>query len=392
MKEILKNKYYFLLSLLIVYFVTDVSFIIKEKLPIIDDYLYGRRFPTKSKGTTPVLIVAFDDETVKRYGYERSVFADAIEGILKGKPKVLGIDNFFCRIRDLKEDLKLIKILENAESNIVLAYFSHELDSFLLRQINPETHESIYKNNNNVTLANVRIAIPSENNEITAFDINPDYYSYEQYLPFPMEVVSKYVGGAVYAPYADAGFDFNTAGIRHCKLGDMMIPSMYESILDYYTFINYTDRDFPSIPLWKVDETDSTIFKDKIVLIGASAPLAGDIVSSPVSKKMPGVYIHAYAIDMLLNRNFITPIELKHQKVMAFIATFIISLIVMFMKRLPAFLITIFSVTGIKFLTDLLFYNYELYVYFTPFLFDLLLTNLLVIVLKLRCSPEKMDT
>ncbi|MBF0519118.1 MAG: CHASE2 domain-containing protein, partial [Nitrospirae bacterium] len=342
---------------------TDVSFIIKEKLPIIDDYLYGRRFPTKSKGTTPVLIVDINDETVKRYGYVRPMYADVIEGILKGKPKVLAIDNFFCRIRDLKEDLKLIKIFENAESNIVLAYFSQELDSFLLRQINPETHERIYKNNNKVTIANITIAIPSKNNEITAFVLNPDYFSYEQYLPFPMEVVSKYVGGAVYVPYADAGFDFNTAGIRHCKLGDMMIPSMYESIPDYYTFINYTDREFPSIPLWRVNETDSTVFKDKIVLIGASAPLAGDILSSPASKKIPGVYILAHAIDMLLNRNFITPVELKLQKVMTFLAAFVISIISLTLKRLPAFFVTIFSIIVIKLLTDVLFYHYLLYMY-----------------------------
>ncbi|MBF0520589.1 MAG: CHASE2 domain-containing protein [Nitrospirae bacterium] len=111
----LRYIYYFLLSFLIAYFVSDISFIIREYLPIIDDYLYGRRFPTKSKSTTPILIVEIDDETVKRYGYlpyKRSLYGEVISRILEGKPKVLGIDIFFIRLETLKTISNLLRYLK----------------------------------------------------------------------------------------------------------------------------------------------------------------------------------------------------------------------------------------------------------------------------------------
>ncbi|MEO5357970.1 MAG: CHASE2 domain-containing protein [Nitrospirae bacterium YQR-1] len=375
--------YSFLLSFLIVYFVTDISFIIREKLPIIDDYLYGRRFPTISKSSTPILIVEIDDETVERHGflpYKRSLYGEVISRILEGKPKVLGIDIFFYKIRDLKDDIKLIKILENAKSNVVLAYEKDEFGMFLLNQINHETKEKLYENNDNVTFANIKTGYVSYNNEDIATDVDYDINNDKYYLPFPIEVVSRYLGGKAYNPYGDHEFDFSSPGIRYCKLGNIAIPSFYKSIFYYYTLINYTDRKFPSIPFWKVKDVEPAVFKDKIVLIAATAHPLGDIHSTPISKKMHGIYNHAHVIDMLLNGNFITPIEQKYQKVLTFLTAFVISLITLTLKRLPAFGVTIFSIIVIKLVTDMLFYNYLLYMYFAPFLFAILLAHLMVIV------------
>ncbi|MBF0464947.1 MAG: CHASE2 domain-containing protein [Nitrospirae bacterium] len=383
----LRYIYSFLLSFLIAYFVTDISFIIREYLPIIDDYLYGRRFPTKSKSTTPILIVEIDDETVKRYGYlpyKRSLYSEVISRILEGKPKVLGIDIFFYKIRDLKDDIKLIKILENANTNVVFAYEKDELERLLLNQVN---HKTAHRNNDNVTFANIKITYYSHNNEEIATDVNTDTFKDKYYLPFPVAVVSRYLGGKDYDPYGDPEFDIFSSGIRHCKLGNIAIPSFYKNFLSYYTFINYTNKKFPSIPFWRVKETEPAVFKDKIVLIAATAQPLGDIHSTPISKKTPGTYILAYTIDMLLNGNFITPVEEKYQKALTFLAAFVISLITLTLKRLPAFFATIFSIIVIKLVTDMLFYHYLLYMYFAPFLFALLITHLIVIVYTNTLKP-----
>ncbi|QWR76480.1 CHASE2 domain-containing protein [Candidatus Magnetomonas plexicatena] len=351
----LRYKYFFLLSFLIAYFVSDVSFIIREYLPIIDDYLYGRRFPTMSKSTTPILIVEIDDETVKRYGYlpyKRSSYGEVISRILEGKPKVLGIDIFFYKIRDLNDDIKLVKILENAKSNVVLAYEKDELDRLLLNQL---SYKTAYRNNDNVTLANAKVTHVSYNNESFAIDVNTDTYKGKDYLPFPFEVVSKYLGGKA-------------------------IHSFYKNLSYHYTLINYTDRKFPSIPFWKVKDTEPAVFKDKIVLIAATSLPLGDIHQTPISKKTPGTYILAYTIDMLLNGNFIVPIDENHQKALTFLAAFVTSLIALTLKRLPAFFVTIFSIIAIKLVTDMLFHDYLIYMYFVPFLFALLITHLIVIV------------
>ncbi|MBF0520590.1 MAG: CHASE2 domain-containing protein [Nitrospirae bacterium] len=213
-----------------------------------------------------------------------------------------------------------------------------------------------------------------------ATNVNTDTYKDKDYLPFPVEVVSKYLGGKAYNPYGDHEFDIFSSGIRHCKLGNIAIPSFYKNAFYYYTFINYTDRKFPSIPFWRVKEVEPAVFKDKIVLIAATALPLGDIHPTPISKKTPGTYILAYTIDMLLNGNFITPIEEKHQKALTFLAAFVISLISLTLKRLPAFFATILSIIAIKLVTDMLFYHYLLYMYFSPFVFALLLTHLIVIV------------
>jgi len=63
-----------------------------------------------------------------------------------------------------------------------------------------------------------------------------------------------------------------------------------------FRYISYYD-------VWK-KRLPGSIFKDKIALIGASAPGLMDLRSTPIDPAYPGVEIHATIIQNILNNNF----------------------------------------------------------------------------------------
>ncbi len=89
-------------------------------------------------------------------------------------------------------------------------------------------------------------------------------------------------------------------------------------VRDRSLLINYIDSlheasglaHFQLIPFVDVidGKTDLNVFKDKMVLIGATASGLGDTFWTPVGE-MPGVEIHAVAMHTILNGNFLKPIH-----------------------------------------------------------------------------------
>jgi adenylate cyclase len=57
------------------------------------------------------------------------------------------------------------------------------------------------------------------------------------------------------------------------------------------------------------NKISASIFKDKIVLVGVSAQATYDDKSTPIAEHVPGVYVHATAIENLLNGQYVHPIE-----------------------------------------------------------------------------------
>lgn len=56
-------------------------------------------------------------------------------------------------------------------------------------------------------------------------------------------------------------------------------------------------------------EVDPLIFKDKIVLVGATAVGIGDVFWTPTGEMMNGIEIHANAIQTILSANFLKPLD-----------------------------------------------------------------------------------
>lgn len=61
---------------------------------------------------------------------------------------------------------------------------------------------------------------------------------------------------------------------------------------------------YPASIILPMDPTDSVkLFKDRIVLIGTSLRYSNDIVTSPLHDRIPGVFLHAMALDNLIHYN-----------------------------------------------------------------------------------------
>ncbi len=89
---------------------------------------------------------------------------------------------------------------------------------------------------------------------------------------------------------------FLNTGAVGATIGSLEIP-------DVDMFINYIgDKDaFTSIPFGEIFAINPAVFTNKIILIGASAELVGDIYFTPISRKTPGVVIIANMIHSIYN-------------------------------------------------------------------------------------------
>ncbi|MBN2515276.1 MAG: CHASE2 domain-containing protein [Deltaproteobacteria bacterium] len=94
-------------------------------------------------------------------------------------------------------------------------------------------------------------------------------------------------------------------GIDAVKIGDMEIPTDEAGriLINYLgpagTFPHYSITDIIN------GRMEKNLFKDKIVLIGATATAIFDLRVTPFSAVYPGIEIHATVIDNILHQNFI---------------------------------------------------------------------------------------
>ena len=90
------------------------------------------------------------------------------------------------------------------------------------------------------------------------------------------------------------------AGIEALKVGDVVVPTQADGTLRVWFAKSDPRR---SIPAWKVLQAnpDLSDLAGKIVFVGASASLLGDIVATPLDPSTPGVEAHAQLIEQILS-------------------------------------------------------------------------------------------
>lgn len=78
--------------------------------------------------------------------------------------------------------------------------------------------------------------------------------------------------------------------------------------------IRFTSPDaFPPLPLyeiflpatWRANFAEGVFFKDKVVIVGASAQVMHDVVSTPVSPSLPGPALHLHAMAAAISHEFL---------------------------------------------------------------------------------------
>jgi adenylate cyclase len=254
-----------------------------------------------SEPPSPIIVIAgIDDSTLEAYGlwaeWPRSLHAQAIDNLSQAGAQVIGFDVIFA---DSSPDDEMLATAIAEADNVVLAAVGTQLVS----QAGPE-----------ITYDNFLLPIDSLEqaaSNIGHANVVPDGDGTVRRLP----LIVKSSSGQVYPAL--------TLAILH-RLFSMPLPQEYPlengavNLLardipvdtSYFLRINFAadndERPYVSYGDIISGNFDQSLVKNKIVLIGMTATGEPDTWAIPTSAgKVPGVFIHAGAMDTILTQRFL---------------------------------------------------------------------------------------
>jgi adenylate cyclase len=229
-------------------------------------------------------------------------------------------------------DLALANAIKNSKAVVVLGYFFHvsekELDySISKKEIDTQTKRigtskyplTIYQNKEAQKSPFIRAYAPEGNLEILTnqtdysgfFNMLPDKDGVVRWMPLIIQA-----GEDIFPPLSlQCAWNYlgrprlivkvASYGIEGINMGDRFLPTdeTGQMLLNYLgppkTFPHYSITDILKGKL------DMGTFKDKIVLIGATAVGLYDLRITPFSTNYPGLEIHATVVDNILKQRFL---------------------------------------------------------------------------------------
>ena len=247
-----------------------------------------------------MVIVVIDNQSLKQVGlqwpWKRSIFADVVNRISQGKPKAIFLDLAFQgKSNDEADDASLEDALKKA-GNVVLPAYMNEDGEYV------KPFEGIASWAAGVGVVNKK----KDKDQITrSMQLVLLLNGKEEKLEYANEL--KILALAKNIPQTDIGY----------KAGKVIFSKELSIPVDTYGFIpiNYSagPSDFTNVAVSKIlekQEFDSSLFKDKIVMVGMSANIAHDIDQTPLGVipglgATPGIYTNANTLLMLMRANFI---------------------------------------------------------------------------------------
>ncbi|MDA9477759.1 adenylate cyclase [Bradyrhizobium sp. CCBAU 65884] len=169
------------------------------------------------------------------------------------------------------------------------------------------------------------------------------------------------------------------AGIRSIRLKGLEVPTDKNGQL----WVHYARRD-PSIYVSAVDVLDNSLppsrFAGKLVLVGTSAGGLNDIKTTPVSRAMPGVEIHAQVLESVLSGAVIS--QPNYALGVELLAALVIGLLVIiFTPNLGPVRLVLAGATFAAILVGVSWFFYAQYRYLIDFTYPLLSTTAVYLTL-----------
>jgi adenylate cyclase len=266
---------------------------------------FSDQFSSSGTSSPNIVVVGIDDTTLAKYGkwseWPRSLNARAIDNLEAAKASVIGFDVLFNTTS--KDDLAFAQSLQQTD-NVVLAGAGTtttalkagviSFESFLL----PDS--TLYQADANVGHVNI---FPDPDGKVRQIPLivqnNGDTYpalSVAMLLTlFNEKLPDSY-------PILNGKLNILMRNIPVDKSYSMKLNyTVTDSKPAYISYSNIIDNNF-----------DSSLVKNKIVLIGMTATGNSDQWPVPNSAiQIPGVYIHAAAIDTILRTAFLTAAPLS---------------------------------------------------------------------------------
>ncbi len=330
--------FFILLILLIALKVVNPSFV--KSISFLSFDLYQKVFPLK-KDDSNVVIIDIDEKSLGKFGqfpWSRSIFAKIIEKVNSAEPKAIGFDVFFTE-KDKQSPEEIIK-----------AYNLVPTDVLNLQNI--KGHDEIFGEalaNSNSVIAVLGSNVPSHSNyersskaRFLSKGGNPKNFTYT--FPYSigslekLEKSAKGLGSISFLDQSDGIIRsipllvrlneklFPTMGLEMLRVGEKQKNLFVELNEVGISKISSRPHKIISDPngiIWiryKKKQKDQYIsassvfdgkfeeskFKNKYVLIGASAQGLFDLVKTPLGgSTIPGVEVHANVIENILDQTYL---------------------------------------------------------------------------------------
>ena len=368
MNNFLKKYKNYIVFLILLFFliglkVINPSFI--KSVSFLSFDLYQKTFPLK-KQSSAVVIVDVDEKSLVKFGqfpWSRNVFAKIVENINKTNPKAIGFDIFFTE-KDKQSPEEIIK-----------AYSLIPNDVAQLQKI--KGHDEVFReqlDKSNSVLAVLGSNVSSHGSydrsaKAKFFSKGGDPNNFTYAFPYSigsLEKLENSVKGLGSISFLDQSdgiirsipllIRFNkklypTLGLEMIRVGsgqkNLFIeldeigikkinvrPFKISSDPNGLFWVRYKQsRKSQYISAGSVfdGKFDEEIFKDKYVLIGASAQGLFDLVKTPLGVTIPGVEVHANVIENILDNSYL--IRNPNVYVFELLFSIIISLITFYFSQ-----------------------------------------------------------
>jgi adenylate cyclase len=316
-----------------------------------------------------VVLAVIDEKSIAKEGkwvWPRSKFADLVTKLSQAEAKVIAFDVGFLEpddmrivqvIEDIQHDIQNFKIdnlkiknyleklriekdndkqladaIKNSKAKVVLGYFflmnrgdaghinEEEIRFHQLNIDNSKYNLEHYLSSKAQQAPLIEPVYPQSNIKqisIVApysgyFNMNPDRDGVVRWLPAVLRFKDT-----LYAPLALVSVSafFNSPleiriddnGVREVQIGHVTIPTNEQGNI----LINYRgeEKSFPHIPITDILQGNipdpSKVFKDKIVMVGATALGIYDLRVTPFGTRFPGLEIHANIVDSIIAEDFL---------------------------------------------------------------------------------------
>ena len=366
--------FFVILVLLIALKIANPSFV--KSISNLSFDLYQKVF-TLNKTDSDVVIIDIDEKSLGKFGqfpWSRSVFAKILENVSKSNPKAVGFDIFFTE-KDKQSPEEIIK-----SYNLIPADVS-ELQKL-------KGHDEIFREQLEKSKSITAVLgsnVPSSNNydrkakaRFLSKGGDPKDFTYSYtYSIGSLETLEQSVKGLGSISFLDqtdgiirslpllVRFDekiYPTMGLEMIRVGNNqknIYIEMNEVGINRISARPYKILSDPNGIIWiryknsiksqYISSSDvyerkfpENFFKDKYVLIGASAQGLFDLVKTPLGVTIPGVEVHANVIENIIDQSFL--IRNPNTYVFELIFAIVVSILTFYLsqKIKPKFSLSIF--------------------------------------------------
>ena len=328
---------FILLFLLIALKTANPSFV--KAISFLSFDLYQKIFPLK-KESSEVVIIDIDEKSLKKFGqfpWNRSVFARIIENVNTAEPKAIGFDVFFSE-KDKQSPEEIIKSYNLIPTDVTQIQKIKGHDEILREELE-RSNSVIAVLGSNVSShgtydRSAKAKFISKGGDPKEFTFSFPYSigSLEQ-----LEKSAKGLGSISFLDQTDGiirslplilRFDnklYPTMGLEMIRVGSKQKNIFIE--LDEVGIKKISARPFkistdPNGLFWirykqsqkgqyisassvYENKFEENFFREKYVLIGASAQGLFDIVKTPLGATVPGVEVHANVIENILDNSYL---------------------------------------------------------------------------------------